>query len=137
MPADDPADGARVIADDYAGDRGIRGLSAGHPHSNDPSKINDLVPTGADNADDADDPGKSGAGERPQKIVLNGRGARATLRIVPRSPAAPSQDAHRCAQCDGEPDGKELLHTVRGEPTWLHRECARFFRPPVDPPEAA
>ena len=63
--------------------------------------------------------------------------ARVTLRIV-RSPAASPQHARRCAQCHGEPDGLELLHMVSGEPTWLHRECARFFRPPVgDPPEAA
>jgi hypothetical protein len=63
--------------------------------------------------------------------------ARVTLRVV-QSPAASPQHAHRCAQCDGEPDGKELLHVVQGSPTWLHRECARYFRPPVgDPPEAA
>jgi putative DNA primase/helicase len=51
---------------------------------------------------------------------------------------AVAECAHRCAQCGGEPDGREHLHMVRGEPTWLHRECARFFRPPTgDPPEAA
>jgi hypothetical protein len=59
--------------------------------------------------------------------------ARVTLRIV-QSPAASPQHAHRCAQCDGEPDGKELLHAVQGSPTWLHRECARYFRPPVGCP---
>jgi hypothetical protein len=66
--------------------------------------------------------------------VVVGRGARVTLRIVPRSPAVPRQNGHRCAQCAGEPDGQEHLHMVQGSPTWLHRECARFFKPP---PEAA
>ena len=39
--------------------------SAGHPHSPDPSETNSLAIVGADNADDADDFGKSSAGEKP------------------------------------------------------------------------
>jgi hypothetical protein len=32
-------------------------------------------------------------------------------------------EKHRCAQCNGEPDGTEKL--IRG--VWLHAECAKFY----------
>jgi hypothetical protein len=72
MPADDPAEGAQITADDYAGDRGIRASSAGHPHNADPSKINALDAAGADNADDADDFGKSRTGGKPRTVITAG-----------------------------------------------------------------
>jgi hypothetical protein len=34
-----------------------------------------------------------------------------------------SSEGHRCAQCNGPPDGKERL--ING--VWLHPECARFY----------
>jgi putative DNA primase/helicase len=80
------------------------------------------------------DGSEEGAHEGRGTLVANGAGARVWLKVVKPPPAVP----HRCAQCGGAPDGKELLHVVRGSPTWLHRECARFFRPPIgEPPEAA
>jgi hypothetical protein len=32
-----------------------------------------------------------------------------------------------CAQCRGEPDGRERLVAYGGETIWLHAECERFF----------
>ena len=75
---------------------------------------NHLKGNGSDDADDADD----------VSAFCSGEG----------SVGEKSGESHRCAQCNGEPDGKELLHVVHGSPTWLHRECAPFFRPPGNPP---
>ena len=110
-------------SDDQIGIQVIDGIPVSEP--------SDLIGCRSDRSDRSDEPPRT---QGP--IVVNGRGARVTLRIVPRSPPAAHRqdDAHRCAQCGGEPDGKELLHHVQGSPTWLHRECARFFKPP---PEAA
>jgi hypothetical protein len=105
------ADDALTMADDPADD--ALTILDGAIVSNNPLKGN-----GSDDADDADD----------VSAFCSGEGS------IGEKPAAP----HRCAQCAGEPDGRELLHMVQGSPTWLHRECARFFRLPVgDPPEAA
>jgi hypothetical protein len=35
--------------------------------------------------------------------------------------------AQGCAQCEGEPDGKEQLYTVNGKGVLLHPECKRFY----------
>jgi hypothetical protein len=51
-----------------------------------------------------------------------------SVRVRAASARSRATAPHRCAQCDGEPDGRERLHMVQGSPTWLHRECAGFFR---------
>ena len=42
-----------------------------------------------------------------------------------RSPAP--DHGHRCAQCKGEPDGKEEPRPVGDRLVWLHKECRRFY----------
>ena len=105
------ADDALTMADDPADD--ALTILDGAVVSNNPLKGNS-----SDDADDADDVSAFCSGEGD----------------IGANPGA----SHRCAQCGGAPDGLERLHMVFGKPVWLHRECARFFRPPVgDPPEAA
>jgi AAA domain len=39
----------------------------------------------------------------------------------------PHPNRHRCAQCNGKPDGKEEPHPDGDRLVWLHKECRRFY----------
>jgi hypothetical protein len=39
----------------------------------------------------------------------------------------PQSNGHRCAQCNGKPDGKEEPHPDGDRLVWLHKECRRFY----------
>jgi putative DNA primase/helicase len=41
--------------------------------------------------------------------------------------ASRGQNAHRCAQCNGHPDGAEQHFVINNELVWLHPECQRFY----------
>jgi len=34
---------------------------------------------------------------------------------------------HRCAQCNGDPDGTECEFLIEGDRVWLHEQCERFY----------
>lgn len=40
----------------------------------------------------------------------------------------PEIERKGCAQCGGEPDGRERKREIRGQSVWLHDECERFYR---------
>jgi hypothetical protein len=44
-------------------------------------------------------------------------------------PAPEPPSGKRCAQCNGEPDGKEQPFIREGKAIWLHQECVRFYCP--------
>jgi Protein of unknown function (DUF3631) len=85
----------------------------------------------SDVSDSVSDRFASGNGKSPAK-------ARAVSDVsdVSLVPAHGGDSARTCAQCGrAPPDGLEEQFPVGRELVWLHRECRRFYRPPLAAPD--
>jgi hypothetical protein len=99
----------------------MRRSPAGHPHNTDPTKINDLGATGAD---DADDFGKSSVGEKPNTAAAANGNRESRPADDLTIPTFLDRRGEACAGC-GRPGGAHWDY--HGTAVRLHPQCEQSW----------